>query len=415
MIRRHNRRWGTALVLSGLMVATAACGSSSNSSSASKAGSTKTKSNSPYVLHAILSETGAAASLGNDEKATFNAIEKYINSSGGIDGHQLVISTQNNQSSPTVAVSLASPLISKGVPVILAGSISASIIPVTELATSTGPIVWSLSPVISGSGKKFVFTDGNSLTQEQVAAMVYALHKGWKRIAVLTTTDTSGQTAWKDLQKALTEPGLSGIKITTHQVFDPSAASVASQLALIKGTNPQAVLEWSSGTPTYTFFSDYAQAGMTGIPVIGDDADANPALLAKAAVLPSHLYFADERFTLGASHLTGAAKSATQTFLNVMQQNHIVPDLNDALAWDPTMILVSALRHLGVNATAEQLRNYIQTMHGFQGAQAVYNFSSTNHRGAAQSSQDMIEWDPSTKSFNAIQVHYPASLLASNP
>lgn len=396
-------RWGITALMGCLALVVAACGSGSQPTG-------KSGSRSPYVIHAILSETGAAASLGADEKATFTAIEHYVNSSGGIQGHPLQISMADNESKPTVAVSLASPLISKNVPVLLVGSISSAIIPVTQLATSSGPVVWSLSPVISGRPHSFVFDDGNSLTQEQVAAMVFARHQGWTRIGVLTTTDTSGQTAWKDLKAALAEPGLGDMKITTHQVFDPSAPSVASQLAIIKATHPQAVLEWSSGTPTYTFFTDYAQAGMSNMPVIGDDADANPALLSKAPVLPNHLYFADERFTLGPSHLSGAARTATQTFYNVMRQNHIVPDLNDALAWDPAMILVRGLRHLGVHASAKQLRDYLETVHGFQGAQAVYNFSPTNHRGASQASENMIEWVPSTKAFRAIPVQYPSNL-----
>ena len=107
-------------------VVLAACGSSSSSSAASSSSSTSgksTTSHKPYVLHAILSETGQGSFLGAREAKALKGLTAQVNASGGIDGHPIQLSIQNNQSSPVTAVSLASSLISSGVQLILNGSI----------------------------------------------------------------------------------------------------------------------------------------------------------------------------------------------------------------------------------------------------------------------------------------------------
>lgn len=395
-----------------LAMLVAACGSASSSSSSSNSNTSTSKALSPYVLHAMVSATGSAASVGAAEEAALKGAQDYVNSTGGIDGHPLQIAIQDNQSNPVTAVSLASNLIASKVPIIMAGTIGSTIAGVDKLATSTGPVIWNLSPVNEGAPHSYVFADSASLPQLILASMEFAREQGWTRIAALTTSDTSGVTGWNSLQSALQQPTLSGIKVVAHETFDPADISVATELAVIKASHPQAVFEWSTGTPTTVFYQDYAQAGMTDIPVITGYGNAEPTILEKFAnQLPTNLYFANERFELGYSALTGSAATITKAFYDEMKSHNTSAGADASLAWDPVMIVVAALRHLGVNATATQIRDYIETIQGFQGAAGVYNFSPTNHRGYSQDSVLMTQWIKQTNSLKAFKLNYPPALL----
>lgn len=410
----HGRRLIGVVAPLGLALLITACGSTSTAAtSSSQASSTanSAKAASPYVIHAIVSATGSAASVGSGEEAALKGAEAYVNSTGGIDGHPLHFAIEDNQSSPSVAASLAASLVASKVPIIMAGTLGSTVAAVDGLVTSSGPLVFNLSPVNSGPPHSYIFADSASLPQLILASMVYAKDRGWTRIAALTTTDTSGATGLKSLQAALKQPALSDIKVVANETFDPSAVSVAPQLAVIKAANPQAVFEWSTGSPTATFFQDYSQAGMVNIPVLTGYGNAVPQVLERfGSSLPTYLYFANERFELGPSALSGAAAATTKAFYDAMASQNSQASANASLGWDPAMILVDALRHLGVNATPAQIKSYIESIHGFQGANGVYNFSPTNHRGYNATSLVMTQWVKQSNKFTVSTIKYPSSL-----
>jgi branched-chain amino acid transport system substrate-binding protein len=75
------------------------------------------------------------------------------------------------------------------------------------------------------------------------------------------------------------------------------------------------------------------------------------------------------------------------------------------LVWDPAMILVDALRHLGPSAGAQQIRDYILRLHGWVGVNGVYDFTAGDQRGLTQSSAAVDLWDASKD--NWVQVSRP--------
>ena len=63
-------------------------------------------------------------------------------------------------------------------------------------------------------------------------------------------------------------------------------------------------------------------------------------------------------------------------------------------------MLVDALRKLGPNATAAQLRDYLSNLRGWTGANGVYDFRSGNQRGLGGAGAALIvRWDPSREAF----------------
>jgi hypothetical protein len=62
------------------------------------------------------------------------------------------------------------------------------------------------------------------------------------------------------------------------------------------------------------------------------------------------------------------------------------------LPWDPVTIFVSALRNLGPDATADQVRDYILHLHGWVGINGVYDFGDGSQRGIGENAGEVVQW-----------------------
>jgi branched-chain amino acid transport system substrate-binding protein len=383
----------TAAVLAG-------CSSGSSGSSASTgggSGGSGAASGSTYTINAIVAETGSASFLGTQEAAALKALAKQVNAAGGIDGHQLAFNIADNQSTAATSVSLASPLVGQS-PVLLVGSLTATDKPVDALAnSSTGPVIYDLSPGDHPAVGSFVYSSSNSTTNQIQAFVNFAQTKGWKRIAAITSTDSSGQDGWTNIQKAVAGSG-GAVSITDHETFDPTAVSVATQLAKIKASNPQALFIWTTGTPLGTVLKGMQGLSMESVPTMTTNGNASTSeLQGMSAELPTQLYFPGAPFMVGAASLTGQTKTQVQAFDTAMQGAGVkVPNEGDALAWDPGLLLVAALKKLGTNATASQIHQYIDGLASFAGINGTYNFtdkSLPDNRGLTITSVYIAKWD----------------------
>src|SRR5579863_4158593 len=80
----------------------------------------------PFEINVILSTTGYAAFLGRFQVQGLGMAESTINAAGGIAGRPVKFVINDDQSSPQVAVQLASALLAKGVTAILGPALVSS-------------------------------------------------------------------------------------------------------------------------------------------------------------------------------------------------------------------------------------------------------------------------------------------------
>jgi branched-chain amino acid transport system substrate-binding protein len=78
------------------------------------------------------------------------------------------------------------------------------------------------------------------------------------------------------------------------------------------------------------------------------------------------------------------------------------PDVALSIGWDPALIVVNALKKLGANASATQLRDAIAQLHGFAGANGVYDFRDGSQRGLGEQNAIMVRWDADKDTWVAI-------------
>ena len=148
----------------------------------------------PYELNVILPLTGGAAFLGQTEWRTLQVLERFENSSGGIQGRPIHLAVQDDQTSPQLGVQLANQVLAKKVPVLL-GSALVAICRAMAPLMKAGPVMYCFSPGIHPDEGSYVFTSGVSTHDLAQAGITFFRAKGWTRLAVLTSTDATGQDA----------------------------------------------------------------------------------------------------------------------------------------------------------------------------------------------------------------------------
>jgi branched-chain amino acid transport system substrate-binding protein len=396
-------------ILAGVAAGALASGALAACSSSSSGGPAGAGGGSTYTIHAILSVTGRNSFLGVDEKSSLEGLQKLVNSTGGINGHPVNFDIADNQSTAATSVSLASPLLSQ-VPVLLVGSATATDRPVDELETGNGPVIYDLSPGDHPAVGSSVYSASNSTTNQTLAFINFAKTKGWSHVAAITSTDSSGQDGWDNISKAAAATN-GAVSITNHQTFDPTAVSVTTQLAKVKASNPQAVFIWTTGTPLTTVLAGMQQLGMSNIPVMTSNGNESyKQMQSLGGALPAQLYFPSSQFRLSPGTLTGQAKTLVDQFDATMKAGgQPVPDEGNALVWDPALLVISALRKLGVDATAQQIHQYISSLTNYVGITGAYDFASkaqADNRGLTIKSVYVTEWSKSKQDW--VQVSGPS-------
>src|SRR6201996_4502667 len=388
--------WLAPCIAAASVVSLAACASSGGSS-----GGSVSSGGSTYTIHAIISQTGSASFLGVEQKAALQALAKHVNATGGIDGKKLAFAVSDNQATPGTSVSLASPLLSQS-PVLMVGRVTTTDKPVDQLANSGGPVIYDLSPGDHPKLGGYVYSTSNSTVNQTKAFVNFAQSKGWTRVAAITSTDSSGQDGWTNIQKATAG---SGVSVVSHQTFDPTDVSVTTQLSKIKASNPQALFIWTTGTPLTTVLKGMQTLGLSSLPTMTTNGNASfKELSSLSSDLPSQLYFPGAPFMVGPSHLTGQTKTQVQAFDSAIKASgQAAPDEGDALAYDPGLILVSALRKLGTGATAQQIHTYISGLTSFQGIDGTYDFkaSQPDNRGLTIQDVYIAEWNKAAQDWTA--------------
>lgn len=379
------------------MLVLAACGSSSSSAkgTSSNTSATTASAKSPYVIHALLSETGAAGFLGTREAKALQVLAKHVNATGGIDGHPVQMSIQDNQSNPATSVSLATKLISSGVPFILNGSFVAVDQAVDALAGPKGPFIYDLSPGTYPKAGSMVFSAGTSTNLDAQAYLTFLKSKGLTNIAAITSTDGSGVDGWHQLKTALAKPEFSSFHLLTHQTFDPTAVNVTTQLSVIKSQHPQAIIIWTTGTPLGTVLQGMSSLGMSNIPTVTTNGNAIYSELKHfSSILPTTLYFPVAALDLAPADISNPqVKAQVKIFQAAVTSAGGHPSDAWALAWDPPLLLIGALRKLGINATASQIQAYMQNLHNVPGVYGIYNTSYNDHRGLSANDVFMTQWN----------------------
>jgi len=219
------------------------------------------RSAEPYEINVIISATGPGAFLGQAAIQSLTAIEKLVNSTGGIKGRPVHFVIADDQTAPAVAVQLATGLIAKGVPVILGSAVGATCSAMTPLFKN-GPVNYCFAPVIHPVAPSFVFSAGASTRDLSLAGLRWARLHGIKKIAFLDATDTTGQDGETVSKANLALPEFAGLQLVANEHFNVTDINVNAQLARIKASGAELLYAQTVGTPFGTVLKNAYDSGL---------------------------------------------------------------------------------------------------------------------------------------------------------
>jgi branched-chain amino acid transport system substrate-binding protein len=359
----------------------------------------------PAVSHAaqmdipvVLPLTGGAAFLGQGEKTALQIAQTVINAQGGVRGTPVNFVFNDDQSSPQIAVQLAGQIKAKNPPVILGSAIVAMCNAMTPVLAD-GPVMYCFSPGIHPPAGSKVFTAFISTHDLARALVRYYRGRGFTKLAMITSSDASGQDGRLGFEEAMRLPENVGLQMVASVQFNPTDVSVAAQVQKIKSANPEAVIAWTTGSPFGTVLKGIVQSGLD-VPIGTTDANMTYAQMQQyAAFLPTEMLYMSSLWPphTDAFKLDPKVDAVQKTMFAAFEAAKIQPDISAALAWDGAMLAIEALRSAGPDATPEQIRAYIANVSGWPGINGMYDFKKEPQRGLDITDSVVTRWDVSGK------------------
>lgn len=328
-------------------------------------------------------------------KNQYEALAAAWNSVGGIDGHPIQLNFYDTESSASVAVQIVPKVESSGAKAFFSCCFAAESQAADAKTSAEGPITFNADPNIPMPSGSYLFDATMPATEGLTATEKFIGLNGWKKVALLTDTTPGEDTARDSLTGAA---AANGYTVTTDQIFDVTATSLATQITKIAATKPDAIVLWSVGPQIATAFSAIAASPLANTPVILADGDLNLAILKKtASTLPSNTYAPGAYYLVAQQGGVPANEAAVLKYF--LKAEDLSGGANDNVASyivDSFNVAVAAVSKLGVNASNEQLRNYVETLSGFQGINGTYHFSPSNHTGLSGLQMGMVKIAPSS-------------------
>jgi branched-chain amino acid transport system substrate-binding protein len=354
----------------------------------------------PVEINVILSLTGPGALLGKEEATSLGIEETTINSSGGIGGRPVKFALHDDQSNPQVAVQLGSALLAQGVHAIVGPSLVADCDGIAPLIPGKA-VMYCISAAFHPKPDSYGYFFGISTHEQLVFSLHYLRRHGITKIASIQSADALGQDTDRGIAEALSRPENKGMTLVSSQHFSLGDLTVDAQMANIKASGAQAVIAYSTGSPLGTVLHGLQNVGLE-IPVMTQPAALNRSITsAFASYLPKDFYVSAQVGDAPEVVPSGPVRVALTTYLNAFKAAGVQPDHSTALAWDPAMIIVAAMKKLGPNASGVQLNDYIQHLHGFAGMEGMYDFR-TGQGGVGNESLVMVRWNAEKKTWDAV-------------
>lgn len=268
----------------------------------------------------------------------------------------------------------------------------------------SGPVYYCLTPGFHPPPGSWIFS-GTFSTNDMLATSIrYLRERGLTKLAVINTTDASGQDGDNTIAAAMALPENADMKIVSHEHFGVTDISIAAQLTRIQNSGAQAIIAWESGTPLGTVLRGVRDVGMK-LPIVTSPANlVYKQLEGYKSIMPAGpLYIPGIPSIVPEAISDRGVHQAIMDFDQAMKTQGVShPDVSDAVPWDALNIIVDAYRKLGFDATAAQIRDYIDGVRNWDGILGVFDYQASPQRGAQGKWCIMVRWDPNASKFVAI-------------
>ncbi len=343
----------------------------------------------PYKVGAIFAITGPAAWLGTPERNTARMIEEQVNMGGGINGHPLEIIIEDTVGDPTKTVTAAKKLITRDKVLAIVGpsrsGTTLAVVPIAEEAKV--PLVsCAAAEAIVVPVKPWVFKTPQK--DSDAALKIYETMGDMEisKIAIITGTTGFGDQGRNQLKRLA--PGF-GIEIVADETYGPEDTDMTAQLTKIKGTEAQAVINWSIVPGQVIVAKNMRQLGMA-IPLFQSHGFGNIKYAQTAGEAGEGIIFPCGRLLAVATLADEHPQKDVLVRYKWEYETKFGEDVSTfgGHAWDGLQLIIAALREVGPDR--EAIRSYIENTKNFVGTGGVFNFSAEDHNGLTKDAFEML-------------------------
>ena len=358
----------------------------------------------PIEIYAVLPMTGALAFAGREESETLQLFESAVNSSGELKGRTIRFIVSDDQTNPQTAVLLMTQALTHHPAIVIDGG-PATTCRATGALLTNGPVEYCLSPAIHPAPASYQFSSLYSSDDIFAVQIRYLRERGLKKIGVLNGTDASSQDSDNLLAALIKLPEnvAAGMSFVAYEHFNLTDLTVQAQLSRIKAAGAQALITTTVGTSTGTVLHGVQDVGLD-VPVLISAANMSyPQLESYKDFMPKELLFSGPPALVPDSVTDRAVKNAVADYLQIYKTAGAArPGINSFVTWDPLRIMLAALKKVGADATASQVRGAIAATRAFPGILGRYDFVKTPQRGLDDSWVIVERWDPVKDGFVAM-------------
>lgn len=362
----------------------------------------------PISIGAVFSITGAFSFLGEPERNSAKMLEEEINAAGGIRGRPLKVVIEDTKSDEGQTVLSVRKLLEKDKVLAIIGPSttgeSMAIVPIMEKAET--PLIScaaglsivtpkeELDRIFSAKTfempkrqNKWIFKTAQTDTSAVEKIYEHMKKKGIDRVAIITVTTGFGDFGRQELKRVAPSYGIS---IVADERYGPKDSDMTAQLTKIKGTNAQAVINWSVGPPQIIVTKNWKQLDMK-IPLYqshGFGSKRNIELAGGAAegvLCPLGHVLVGEK--LRADHPQKAIIMKYKTEYEKRFKAEV--SSFGGYAYDALLMLRDALQAVGPQK--DKIRNYLETqIKNWPGVSGIFNMSPEDHTGLTKDAFEMI-------------------------
>lgn len=350
-------------------------------------GATTPSSSEHYKIGQIASLTGAYQALGSNDRLGAQQAFDEINKSGGINGHQVDLLVEDDQTKPDQSVVAFNKLIGEGV----IGMIGSSF---TNAELATVPLAQKAKiPYVSTAATDHDILEGGKpggaiipnvfQTVPQVSVvgerlMQYMQAQGLSRMAVAHDTQNAFADAGTAAQKQIAAKY--GITFVQDVTFESSTTDFTAQLTQVKNSPAQGLMVWATGPPATIITKQAKQLGLK-IPLLFSHAQASTLYTKAVGPDGEGVIIASSAAVIGPSLPDSYPnkKLISAMAATFQQANGYYPPEFAFNAYAAAKVLAEAIRKANStdsNKIVAQLSNLTLATAGGE-----FHFSDTNHWG----------------------------------
>jgi branched-chain amino acid transport system substrate-binding protein len=333
----------------------------------------------PIRIGAVLDITGVGASLGVPERDTLELLADQLNADGGINGREVELIVEDNQSTEDGAARAMTNLVnSEDVDIVLGASRTGPSLAMRPIAESNEiPMISLAANAAIVEDATWVFKTAQNDEVVLANMIAFAEQNDWSTIGLMRDASAFGEGVEETLT-ALGEP--SGIEVIATESFAPDATDFTAQIVNIRDAGADVNIIWGIPPAAALAQQAYEQLG-EGAPVMQSHGIGNQVFLDTAGASATGLIAPLGRL-LVAEQLTDddPQKPVILDYIDSYTEEYGVrPSTFGGHAWDAFQIAVNAFTEVGTDK--EAVRDYLENVDGFVGISGIFTMTPEDHSG----------------------------------